>query len=283
MPTIGADAYTVFSAIISHAGKSDVVWPGIERLKKMCTVMRNGKIVPMPEKRLYAAITVLLEKGLAERFQERKENGDFGRRKFRIGHDLVGVTQFGDKEFFEGDSRLVENGEALNGEAINGLAQNDQTEEIPKREELPKIEELPKREVSANESAPNLDYFSKIDGLKKQIGPKHYDSLNEVADNESYRKRLKALWVDGRFSLLMDWLEHRKSIRKHATPLAIQQLISTFEEHTPGELSAAVKKGIESGHIGIFPKKERAPRRDQSEQNLNQIFGVKKRPAYEKA
>ena len=112
----------------------------------------------MPTKRMYAAIKVLIDFGLAERFQQRKPNGDFGRRKFKIGSDLVGVTMFGDQEFFmDEDSRLVENGKAINGEAPNGLAINNQTKELPKPEELPKEEELPKKEKKATFKIPKTD------------------------------------------------------------------------------------------------------------------------------
>jgi len=75
---------------------------------------------------------MLIREGLAERYQERKKNGDFGLRKFKISSDLLGVTMFGDHEFeMDCGARLVENGVAPNGVAIN-----DQTEELPKREDI---------------------------------------------------------------------------------------------------------------------------------------------------
>lgn len=138
LPMIGSDAFTVFTAIASHAGRGKVVWPGIDRLRNICTVETKGKLKKMPEKRIYKAINVLISNGLAERFQERKNNGDFGLRKFKICSDLVGVTFFGEHEFvLEENSRLVKNGEARNGEAIN-----DQTEELPKKEGNDQIKDV---------------------------------------------------------------------------------------------------------------------------------------------
>ena len=139
LPKIGSDAFSVFMAIASHAGRGTVVWPGTERLRNMCTVEKAGEIGPMPEKRFYKAVKKLIEFNLAARFQERKGNGDFGKRKFKIMSDLVGVTMWGEHEFEGDDLQLLGESPRL---VKNGLAPNDQTEELPKEEHNVQIKDV---------------------------------------------------------------------------------------------------------------------------------------------
>lgn len=147
MPKIGVDAYAVLMVIASHLRVGPVTWPGIKRIRKLAMVRSlDGKMKPMSERRVYAAINTLIEFKLISREQERLENGDWGRRYFRLTTDAISVywnvsneVLIEEKEDQNGGDGLVQSDEARNGlvgngEAINGEAITAETEYIDKRE-----------------------------------------------------------------------------------------------------------------------------------------------------
>lgn len=154
LPKIGSDAYAVMSVIASHLGKNGtrVAWPGIERIRKMATVEKNGKILPMSVKRCRAAIRRLISEKCLERWQDRP-NGDFGKTKYKLTTAYIGiymgVNQFEMQEE-EVVARKVDSGNARNGNAKNGNAKIDHTEVINEIEGINKLKDINKKEEREN-------------------------------------------------------------------------------------------------------------------------------------
>ena len=104
--------------------------------------------------------------------------------------------------------------------------------------------------------------FSQVTGLKKKIGPKHLDLLEEVATDKPTYLMLRDFYEPGKFDVLMDWLEHKKKIRKsYKTSSGFKELIRLFEDYTYLELNDAVKKSNAQGWQGIFPQKNQKERK----------------------
>ena len=101
------------------------------------------------------------------------------------------------------------------------------------------------------------DIFKNIEGLKEKIGPKHYEILNEACQDKDGKNYLnaKGMFKDGRFGIMMDWLEHKKNIRKGLKVKgSITELINLFANYTPKEMELAVKTAKGNGWAAIFPK-----------------------------
>lgn len=104
--------------------------------------------------------------------------------------------------------------------------------------------------------------FSQVTGLKKKIGPKHLDLLEEVATDKPTYLMLRDFYEPGKFDVLMDWLEHKKKIRKgYKSSSGLKELIRLFEDYTYLELNDAVKKSKAQGWQGIFPQKNQKERK----------------------
>ena len=102
------------------------------------------------------------------------------------------------------------------------------------------------------------DVFIKIEGLREKIGAKHYEILNAAClDKDSSNYQLaNGMYKDGRFGLMMDWLEYKKQSRKGLKAKgSITSLINLFADHTPKEMEKAVQTAIANGYTGLFPKK----------------------------
>jgi hypothetical protein len=101
------------------------------------------------------------------------------------------------------------------------------------------------------------DVFKNIEGLKAKIGPKHYEILNEACQDKKGKNYLNAhgMFRDGRFGMMMDWLEHKKNVRKGLKVKgSITELINLFANYTPKEIELAVKTAKANGWAAVFPK-----------------------------
>ena len=172
-----------------------------------------------------SGIQELIKAGYIVRKRMQRETGHFD------GYDYV---------VHEKPQTLID--KAVNGKSVNGSTENGKSNTT---------KYLPKQSTEETK----VDHFQKVPNLKKLIGAKQYDSLNEIADDELILIRLRSLVKDGRFNILCEWLEHRKELRRLATGRAIKKLLKTFESYTKEELKEGVDKGIESGHVGLYPKK----------------------------
>lgn len=139
------------------------------------------------------------------------------------------------------------------GYAENTLSINNRS--INKEEVIAKSDDLPK------------PAFLAIDGLKKKIGPKHYELLKEACTSDEIKPIVDAMLSDGRFEKLMDWLEYKKKIRKGLNvSWAIKSLIKEASAFDLVEINEALKKSTQSGYTGIFFKKISQKQREYLEQ-----------------
>lgn len=177
LPKVGADAFAIAFAIASHLRSKDKsVWPGVDRLRKMCPVEIGGDIKPMPKKRAYNAINRLICEGVVKRWQD-NFNGQWGKTKYKITTPFIGIFMGADQfemEDTEGqDDRVVEfdhtvsksdhrvvksrNAEMRNAEMRN--AEFDHTEAIDEREAIDNKETIDKEgEAPAPEKEAGDDF-----------------------------------------------------------------------------------------------------------------------------
>jgi len=125
----------------------------------------------MPEKRAYRAIKRLIQCKMIERFQRRKENGDWDKRVFRLTSPYLSVFWNITSNELEEDSRLVE----------NGLAPNDQTEYIDKRED----------NVGKPDDVSTIPYEGIIEYLNQKTGRQFRHT------SKATRKRIRGRWSEG--------------------------------------------------------------------------------------
>jgi len=271
LDSLNENEFFALCHLAKYLGKDQSCFPSKGRLQRDTGFGRH---------KLDKAIAGLIEKGHIQKEQRKQGKANtFQTNIYTFTTEFISVY-INVKGRQIADVLFSDNGSADNGSADNGKQDN---KVLVSREVLVNKEVLVNENKGAKEFAQNKpsqkDKFQNIPGLKKQIGPKQHSALNEIAEDSEIADRLRSLWSDGRFDLLAEWLEHRKSIRKHATGKAVKMLLTTFEEFTTAELKAAVHKGIESGHVGLFPKKQRKQIRAKSEGNLSAIFQAKPKTA----
>ena len=107
------------------------------------------------------------------------------------------------------------------------------------------------------------DIFKNVVGLKKKIGPKQYGLLNKVAQDENIYDLLRnEFYLDGRFEILMNYLEYRKGKRKgYNGTIGMKAIIKLFTEFESIELYDALTKTITNQWQSINPTKNIAQRR----------------------
>lgn len=169
-----------------------------------------------------------------------------------------------------------------NWQTINQLKQEYYASKkflLPSKDSLPpgSKENIP---VGSKDSLPNIiggsnidnNIFKDVEGLKKQIGPKHYGLLDEACQDEKVCQKLRSMYPN-RFESLMEWLEHRKNIGKQFKVKApITKLINKFDKYTDEEIQGAVDVAIESGYAGVFPKKKFMPPKEKPALPVAGIF-----------
>jgi hypothetical protein len=147
------------------------------------------------------------------------------------------------------------------GQNDQGVGQNDQT--IPTPNPTPNTST---NDIAKSDDLPKLAFLA-IDGLKKKIGPKHYELLKEACTSDEIKPIVDAMLSDGRFEKLMDWLEYKKKTRKGLNvSWAIKSLIKEASAFDLIEVNEALKKATQSGYTGIFFKKISQKQREYLEQ-----------------
>lgn len=131
----------------------------------------------------------------------------------------------------------------------------------------------------ASETKPQKDFFEKKKGLKKQIGSKQYDLLNEVCTDKKYFQLISNFVVDGRFDSLIDWLEYKhteKKIKSYSASKGLKILITRFSDYTPYEVKQGVNTAISNQTQGVYFKAISDTRRGGKVRNLEGI-NIKRR------
>jgi len=109
---------------------------------------------------------------------------------------------------------------------------------------------------SKSDDSPKRDHFSSVPELKKKIGPKHYDLLNELGKDHDIIGLLRGMFHDGRFDKLIEWLTYKKEARQtYRVSRSLTKLIREFSDHTPIEVRKAVDTAIHNGHQGVYIKR----------------------------
>lgn len=185
------------------------------------------------------AIEELMEAGHITRSIQHGEGGKFVGYEYLVYETPFTVVQFSD-----------------DGKTDDGKPHNtNYTDNKVNNKQRGKSENLPPEEEKES-----TDKFAKVEGLKAKIGPKHHALINEACQNEDTYQLCRSLYPDGRFNILMDWLEQKKKIRKgYRSSGGVAALIQQFSQYTTRELKEALSLAISNETQGIFPKKERTP------------------------